>query len=211
MPLPMSAKEGDKPPLVNIPINDAFESRHSGGTAMFRRSVLNKVGAFNPYLYSDEEPDLSLRIRRAGHRIIKLGHPIAYDYTDPADTLSTKIARWKRNLYLGAGQNLRYHLGDDIFWPYLRERGFGLTPILGLIIGLVALFWFLATGQFTWFGLWMMLLLLIIIVTAYRKQSLYQAIVTLVERLLIADGTIRGFLIKPLDPDKYPGKYDLVK
>jgi len=43
---------------------------------MYRRAVLEEVGTFNPYLNSDEEPELGLRIRHAGYRILELDHPI---------------------------------------------------------------------------------------------------------------------------------------
>jgi hypothetical protein len=51
----------------------------------------------------------------------------------------------------------------------------------------------------------------IIVMDAYRKHSLYGTIASLLERALIADGTIRGFLLKPLDPDSYAAKLDVIK
>ena len=209
--LPLKSGHNEKPAIIIPSHDEGIETDKCGGGALYRRSALLKSGTFNPYLYSDEEPDLCLRIRHNGFKIVALEHTIAFHYTELSSSLKSKISRWRRNLYLGAGQNLRYNFGKGIFWPYLRERSFGLIPILGSIVGLVALTWFLATGQFTWFGLWMLMIFLIIVGIALRKRSFYHAIVTLVERLLIADGTIRGFLIKPLGPDKYPGKYDLVK
>ena len=209
--MPMDGTEADKPALVDVSVSQIQTIMRSGGSAMYRRSILEEVGTFNPYLFSDEEPDLAVRIRHAGYRITKLDHPIAFDYTDPIDEIPTKIARWRRNLYLGAGQNLRYHWGTETFWMYLKERGFGLLPLFGLMLGLVALIWAIIIGQFLWFGLWTAGLGLMLLADIIRKRSLYLMAVSLVQRLLIVDGTVRGFIRKPLDPAGYPGRHEMVK
>jgi glycosyltransferase involved in cell wall biosynthesis len=189
----------------------AKEVPYGGGAALYRRAVLEEVGTFNPYIYSDEEPDLCIRIRHAGYRVVQLECPIAYHYSDPDKALPTLVGRWKRRLYLGAGQNLRYHLGSELFWPYFRERGYGCIPALGLVAGLFSFVWSFASGQWLWFSFWLGLLFLIITVDAYRKRSLYRTAASLLERTLIVDGTIRGFFLQPLDPKSYSAKFDIVK
>lgn len=209
--LPKTGGPDDKPPLAKTGADATIEVLYSGGAAMYRRSVLEQVGTFNPYLYSDEEPELCIRIRHAGYGIVRLQYPIAYHYSDSRDALSTFVRRWRRKLYLGAGQNIRYHLGGEILWPYLKERGYGLLPGLGLTAGLSSFLWSVRSGQRRWFCLWLLLLLGIIAGDAYRKHSLYRTIASLLERLFIIDGTVRGFLLKPLDPGTYPDKPDVIK
>ena len=208
--LPKAAGPEDKLPLATGDANTITNIPHGGGAAMYRRSVLEQVGTFNPCLYSDEEPDLCIRIRHAGYHIARLQYPIVYHYSDPAGKWTTLVARWRRRLYLGAGQNLRYHLGSDLFWPYLKERGYGLVPALGLGAGLISLLWSIKSGQKAWFGLWSLLLACVIIGDAIRKRSLYRTIASLLERLLIVDGSIRGFLLKPLEIDSYPIEVDTI-
>ena len=209
--LPKAAGPDDKLPLTTGDTDTVTEIPYGGGAAMYRRSVLEEVGTFNPYLYSDEEPDLCIRIRHAGYRIVRLQRPIAYHYTDPKGGLSTKVARWRRKLYLGAGQSIRYHIGDEIFWSYIRERGYGLIPALGLLAGLGSLVWAFIGGQRGWFYTWMLLAGLFVAIDTYRKQSFRRTVTSLIERLFIVDGTVRGFLIKPLDPSSYPCEFDVVK
>lgn len=209
--LPKVVRADDKPPQAKQSMDAATEIPYASGAAMYRRSVLKEVGTFNPHLYSDEEPDLCIRIRHAGYRVVRLQYPIAYHYSDPKGSLSTLVGRWRRKLYLGAGQNIRYHLGDEILWPYLKERGYGCTPGLGLIAGLISFLWSFRSGQRTWFGLWCLLLLTIVAGHAYQKRSLVRTISSLLERLLILDGTIRGFLIAPLDPNGYSARLDVIK
>jgi hypothetical protein len=209
--LPEASGPDDKPPLVDRVDCSASEVAHSGGAALYRRSVLEEVGSFNPFLYSDEEPDLCIRIRCAGYQVVQLHHPVAYHYSDPGNRLSTQIERWRRNLFLGAGQNIRYHLGSDILWPYLWERGYGVLPVLGLATGAVSLLWALASGQWLWFALWAALLGMLVGIDAFRKHSLHQAVFSLLLRILIADGTIRGFLLRPVPPSSYPGSYERIR
>ena len=188
-----------------------FEVHQTGGAAIFRRSVLETVGTFNPYLYSDEEPELCVRIRHAGYKVLKLDYPIAFHYSDPADKISTLVGRWQRNLYLGHGQCLRYHLGDGLLWPYAKERGHGLIPILGLGVGLASLLILVLTSQWKWFAAWFAVLVLIVLVDVVRKRSVYRAVRSLVHRAFIVNGTIRGFLAKPLASSSYPAELDVIK
>lgn len=193
----------DKPPWRKSEIDGGVEVSFAGGAALYRRSVLQQVGIFNPYLYSDEEPELCIRVRHAGYKVVRLEYPLVYHYSNPIGTLSTLVRRWRRNLYLGAGQNIRYHLGDEFLWAYLKERGYALIPGLTLGVGLISFFWSWITHQWQWFSLWLLLLGVTIGGDAYRKQSLYRTIISLTERMFIVEGTIRGFLLKPLDPKGY--------
>lgn len=189
----------------------AEEVPFGGGATMYRRAVLEEAGTFNPYLYSDEEPELCVRIRHTGYRIMKLQSPIAYHYTQPQNALSTVLARWKRNLYVGAGQSIRYHLGDGLLRIYLRERGYGLVPGFAVVVILITFTWSVWSGQ--WLGLWLLALIGVFIVVgdAMRKRSLYRTAVSTLKRLVILDGTIRGFLMKPRVIGAYPVRYDAVK
>lgn len=214
-------------PLIDLPMTtrtsnaeDCKGSTHEyrteevlqpGGAAMYRRSVLEQVGTFNPWFYSEEEPELSLRIRHAGFQILRIEQPIAYHYSSSIHSISTLVRRWRRNLYLGMGQGMRWHVGTDLFWPYVRERGFGCIPGMALLVGLFSFAFSFMRDQWIWLGSWALLMATIIVVFGYRKRNLYQAICSLVKRLLIIDGTLRGFLLKPRRPSDYPTKVDLIK
>jgi glycosyltransferase involved in cell wall biosynthesis len=210
--LPLTALPSDKVSFHQERYDHAGEkASRLGGAAMYRRAVLKQVGTFNPWLYSDEEPELCLRIRYVGYRVFGLECSVAYHYSDSSRALSTLVARWRRNLYLGFGQSIRYHFGGALLWPYLRERGYALVPALGLAVGLVAFLWSLVGGDWTWFRLWVLLVVAMVGGHACRNRSLYRAIYSLVHRVVIIDGTVRGFFLTPLDPDSYPGRVDVIK
>ena len=209
--LPTSSTAADKPIMLPFTSDETVEIPYGGGAAMYRRSVLNQVGQFNPYLHSDEEPDLCMRIRHAGYRIIQIQYLMVFHYTDPSYSMSTMWHRWQRKLYLGFGQNLRYKWGKKIFWLYVKERGYVFAFGVGLLCGVITLSWSMITGQKRWFGLWLALVILVIVGDTYRKFSFYRTIASLLHRTLILVGTIRGLTLPRTDPAFYPMDYDVVK
>lgn len=203
-------KPADEP--SELPDADAAgdEVLQSRGAAMYRRSVLEQVGTWNPYLYSDEEPELCLRIRYAGYRVYRLARPIVFHYSAPAESFSTLLGRRSRNLWLGFGQNIRYFLGSPLLWPYMRERGWAVAPALALSAGVIATAVSALTGHWGWLGLWVACLSVLTIAIAIRKRSLKRGVFSAFQRLLILEGTIRGLLLKPFDPAGYPGSYEVI-
>jgi len=181
-----------------------------GGAGLYRRAVLEKVGNFNPYLYSDEEPDLCLRMRVAGYSIVRLEQPLVKHYSDMRESFSTVVGRCRRNLHLGQGQNLRYMWGTKYFWHYAYERGHALVPGLALLAGIFSLAWWLGGGQARYFQLWLALVGTVLVVDAIRKRSLYLPWVSLFKRLVAIGGSIRGFLMQPLPPAGYPSMEETV-
>ncbi len=192
-------------------INDYDEVQHGGGAAAYRRDVLAQVGSFNPFLFSDEEPELCLRIRQTGYRIARLRQPIAYHYSDPSSAIATLFARRKRNLYLGPGQALRLHLRSKMLLPYARERGFGLAPAAGIAAGLACVGAALANRDPRWALAWIAGVLAVLGADALRRQSLYRALFSMVQRLLFVEGTLRGFFMQTPDSARFPYLIEVVK
>jgi cellulose synthase/poly-beta-1,6-N-acetylglucosamine synthase-like glycosyltransferase len=183
-----------------------------GGAALYRRSVLEHVGPFNPYLKSDEEPELYLRIRQAGYRILQLDFPIVRHFTVPQETLSGLLGRRRRNFLLGVGQCIRYHLRSKVLWPYIKERAsWSLLPVLFLTLGLGTLLWGLITHDYAWLSAWTLALCLLLALAAFRKRSLRRAFLSLFHRALMVEGLFKGFLLKPMPPDSYPCDVEVVK
>ena len=195
------------------PISDVnYEDvRQSGGAAMYRRTVLEQVGGFNPYLYSDEEPASCLRIRHAKYRVIRLSHPIAFHYTAPAQSLSTFLGKWRADLWLGYGQNIRYFAGTPLLWAYLTERGWAAAPAAVLTAGLASGTASLLYRQRRWVSIWAASVTMLMIGIAVRKRSLRDALLAMLRRLFILDGTLRGVMLEPHDPAGYVASFDLVQ
>jgi glycosyltransferase involved in cell wall biosynthesis len=188
---------------LSVPVGTAMaavrEIDYCGGAALYRGHILKMVGGFNPALYSDEEPELCLRIRQAGFAFGKLDVPMVLHYSKPHTTsISADLLRWRKNLYIGYGQNLRNKLGTQHFWPYVKERGHGI-PFVGLMVaGLLALVLSVALGMWLIFAAWLVLQAVIIAAFAAKKRSLYLGLAGYIHRILCADGTVRGFFLDSL-------------
>jgi len=185
--------------------------RSFGGAGLFRRSVLQEVGTFNPYLYSEEEPELCLRIRRAGYRVVQLGHVIANHYSPSEEELSTLIARWNRNLYVGFGQVIRYQFTSKLVWTYVQERGFVVAPAVTLLAGVGSLAVLQLGGGARWLVSWFLLLGSFLAYDAVRKRSVRRTLASLVTRWLALAGTIRGLMLRPIPTQGYQAKLHLVR
>lgn len=196
---PAPAAEG--PALIDVP--------HTGGVALHRRAVLDAVGGFTPHLRSDEEPELCVRIRHAGHRVVRLRRPAVWHYTDPAGSLGTLVGRWRRGLYLGAGQAIRHNLGGAALVPYVRERGYGLVPGVALAAGAALVVRGAATGRWAALQGWVALVVAVPGADIVRRRSPRATAHSLLERLFILDGTVRGFARRP--PDTPPIRHAVVR
>ncbi|MEM6973047.1 MAG: glycosyltransferase [Pseudomonadota bacterium] len=76
---------------------DAGEGAETGGIVMMRRAALDAVGPFDPQLIAGEEPDLCLRLRRAGWKIWRLDTPMARH-----DAAMTQFSQfWTRSVRSG--------------------------------------------------------------------------------------------------------------
>ncbi len=182
-----------------------------GGAGMYRRAVLDKIGTFNPWLKSEGEPELCIRIRQKGYQVMMLDRPMVYHFSDPTDKISTMIGRWRRRLYMGFGQNLRNKFGTEYFWPYFWERGYGCAPLLALALGAATFATSIVTRQAGWFLAWLSLVILVLIADALRKKSLYRMVYSLVQRTLVMDGTVRGFFITPQKVEDFPMQYEVIQ
>jgi GT2 family glycosyltransferase len=75
----------------------AGEVESCGGIALMRASAFRRAGGFNPDVPAGEEPELCLRLRRAGWTIVRLDIPMASH-----DAAMTRFGQWwTRNVRFG--------------------------------------------------------------------------------------------------------------
>lgn len=214
--MPRSAARTD---YADLPCGEAFGqpkvtwqvSFAAGGAALYRRSVLELVGPFNPYLYSEEEPELCLRIRRAGYLVLLYDQPIVRHYDDALLSVSSVLGRRRRNFHLGMGQAARYHFGTKLFWRWLIERWWEPSAALLFVSGLVSLLLSFVLGNVVYLAFWLLGLALLIVVLSLRKRSLRAAVVAAFNWVIMAEGFLRGFLRKPKPPTGFNAKMETVR
>ena len=175
------------------------------GAAIYRRSALEQVGGFNPYIISDEEPELCMRLRHAGNRLVCLPYLMCKNYTLPVDTWDYFVRRFRTNLWVGYGQVLRYYLGTGLFWMYLKERGTYVVYFIGLLISFITLLLTLFSGNTSFFGTWLLIVVAFFVVYWIKKRSLRKVWLSFVHQSFAAYGAVRGFLMTPWPPSDRPG------
>ena len=208
--LPKGAPTGGRD-IAPVGVDGQFKDTvHAGPGAIYRRSVLDRVGTFLPFLISDEEPELCLRIRSAGFRVVRTDYPVVFHRDDLRNTFSSMFARRRKNLYLGFGQNLRYHARSGLLTRYIRDRGFALPLVAALLVGIASLLLSFWAGNLVPFAFLVGVAVLVLAAYAARKRSLHATAHSLLNRVFMLEG-IKGVALAPLDSDDYLQHVEVVQ
>jgi GT2 family glycosyltransferase len=78
------------------------EAAAVGGDALYRFAAFGEVGGFDPMMMAGEEPELCLRLRRAGYRVERLDHDMTLHDAD----IHSFEAWWKRAVRSGYAYTL---------------------------------------------------------------------------------------------------------
>ena len=202
----VNAKPHEVPPTTDYPAADGSrltDVKYAGNAAIFRRSVLEQVGSWNPYIISDEEPELCLRIRHAGYRVVRLNTCACRHYTIPKGTMTWLVRRRRVRLFVGYGQTLRYCVKNKLLLPYLRERGYCLAGLMAILLAAASGISSCMLKSVTPLAGYCGLMSIAFVLDAIRVGSVSGAIFHAVHRSFILEGTIRGVFMRAPDPDEY--------
>lgn len=188
-----------------------LEVKYIGGAMLCRRFALLKVGGFQPFLKSEEEVDLCMRLRFADYKIVYLPYLVCRHYCIPVESLKSSQRRFRLNLWLGYGQVPRYYMKTPMFWTYLHERGTFVTPFIGLLFSIFIFVWSLIKKNIAYLALWLLIVIAVIVVVAIKKHSLRRALTSLLTRILVTISAVRGFFMKSRLPSEYPTDVEFVK
>ena len=187
------------------------EVKFLAGAALYRRSALEQVGGFNPYIISEEEPELGMRLRYAGYKLLCIPYLMCKNYTLPTNSWKYFVRRFRMNLWLGHGQVPRYHLRTGMFWMTLLERGSFVVYFIGVLISIISLLLALFSGNISFFGTWVLIVGVFFIVYWIKKRSLYETWMSIIHQSFVAYGAVRGFLMTPRSPQDYPTDVEIIQ
>ena len=181
------------------------------GAALIRRSVLEQAGTFNPVLRSEEESELSTRIRAAGYRIVCLDRAVATHPASTGNPIGDILARRRRGLYLGFGQVLKLHGAAPSRLEYLRRRAFWIPPALAVVGALLALAASLRSRSRTPLLAAGAVGSVLAAQLAHRKGGMLHATASLATRTAILEGTIRGIVLPAHPPPEFTPAFRVLR
>jgi len=174
-----------------------------GGIALYRKSVLDQVGPFNPFIAADEEPELGIRIRHAGYRLFRLPEPMAITYGLPRQTVGELFRRYQSRLYT-FGTTLRYCQKNGYGLQYIRERLGHLVSYVLVMTGFTAVAVFLIRQGWFLYGIGSGCLAVLLL--RVTRPSLYRRLwISFIKRTLMTVRTVQTYILTKPEPFiKYP-------
>lgn len=100
-------EQGNEIPFVGEQGVEVKQLTRLRGIAAYRRSALAEVGSFNPYLRSEEEAELGLRLRQAGWKLMHLPFPMGC-HQRGIPRIQAMWRAWQLGRVTGVGQAWRY-------------------------------------------------------------------------------------------------------
>jgi glycosyltransferase involved in cell wall biosynthesis len=174
------------------------------GIGLYRRAALERVGCFNPYLITEEEADLGLRLRRQGWKLLQVPHPMGC-HLRGARVHQGILRAWRLGRLTGTGRALRYawSRGYGPRFGFERFRATLCFLVACLLVGLELSF--CLTGQLCAGKLIFLPLLAGLIAIAVKKRNPFGPLTYAAQHSLILCGLMIGFLttrVRP--PQSYP-------
>lgn len=181
------------------------EVNYVGGASLYRRSAIEEVGGFFPFLKSEEDVDLCMRLRHAGYKVIRLPYLMSTHYGLMENSWKYYTRRLRLGMWLGHGQLLRYHLRTGLLWTALLERSmYTVYYLIGVLISVFVVLLSVFLGNLWFLAVWGAVVLAVLTAFWFRKRSLRGVLLSLLLQSSIAYGALRGFLMKPKPPADYP-------
>jgi len=194
------------------PLGRVLEVKYVGGAAVYRRIAIQKMGGFQPFIKGEEGVYLSMGIRNAGYKVIRLPILMSWHYCIPRQSLAGNLRKFRFGFLYGHGQVLRAYRGSRLFWIYLQERSI-YTVIY--FISLVLLFLFLLLSiifkNIFFLGSIVLIFVAVILVFAVKKRSLRDALKSCLVQTLVAYSTLRGFFLPVRPSAEYPNDAEIVQ
>lgn len=179
------------------------------GAALYKYEVLKKIGGYNPYLFGNEEAELSFRIRRAGYKLLKLPEKMAIHHGRKIPLINEFMIRLQRKYYFGCGQTLRLSTGDfHLFLAHLLRFRTYLFFIFWMFLGMLFLINNYIYNSYNLLLIWSTGTFLVIIIKSIKKRSIKASLLSILSWSLFSTGIIIGFLIPTI---KKEIKYKVLK
>jgi glycosyltransferase involved in cell wall biosynthesis len=193
--------------------NQIHSVRHLGQSVLYRRSALEKVGGFNPYLSNEEELELGLRLSAAKYELQRIPVPMTIHYTkyysneNPSGVTIRQLKRdWNLGRHTALGQVLGLLWKNPFLMEYLRLYWKSLLFLAVYFIGILTL----VIGS-TYFLIWFTLFMLFFSLRAIIKKNAYDTTLYILSHSMSAYGFVIGLFKMPPNADVYQPQLKFIK
>jgi len=187
--------------------------KHLGQSVLYRRSALEKVGGFNPYLANEEELELGLRLSAAGYELQRIPEPMTIHYTqyysneNPSGLTLRQMKRdWFLGRYIALGQVLALLWRNPFVGEYLKLYWKSLVFALFYFIGIISIF----VGSL-YISIWLVLLFGFLGLRAFIKRNVIDTLLYISDYSLSAYGFVMGFFKPPPNNTTYQPQLNIIK
>lgn len=186
------------------------EIKYFDGANLCKRSVLQKIGSYNPYLKGHEETEFSLRITKSGYKILRLPYPMSH-HLGGNERFSVFLKK-KLRYNMGLGQMLKYLLKDKklLTW-FLEEYKFFIAYVLYYASGLLVLTMYYFFKTMSLIYVWTIGLLFLLIISTMEFRSVKNSIVYMFSSIPRGFYFTIGFLRPIKDLNKFPKDVIVIK
>jgi len=197
-------EQGQELPFVGQRYTEVCSLPWLRGIAMYRRAAMDDVGTFNPYLLTEEEAELALRLRRRGYRLLQVPHEMG-------DHLRgmTAVAFFWRSVHnhrlVPLGRTLRYACREGLGAQLLFQRFRPTLNFIGVILTLLAGSVLFLFGHPFMAEITLGLLVATCAAIMIKKRTLGGPLLYYALHSLILYGLLTGFFTTQVkDPRDYP-------
>ncbi len=191
---------------------------HLGGSALYRRAVLEEVGGFNPYLANEEELELGLRIRAAGYELrridaaMSLHRTVYYSANTPSGLTWSEIRRdWRTKRNVALGRVLRCVWRNPMRGVYFKLYRRELIMTTFFLSGLLLIPLSLLFAAPSLLIMWGSALAALFALRAVSKRDVKDTLLTLAHHASSAYGFTLGFLTGSTSPSSYEAELVVVQ
>lgn len=178
--------------------------RWVGGAMLCHRERLQRLGAFNPFLYGEGEAEMCFRAELEHYKILALPIPMVEHFSAPRDSWAELRRKYRNKMFMGFGQALRYHCTNPRAYKLLLRRRNHALALGFLFLGVAALVAAFAFSALWPVRAWLILLLAYFAGLCVRYRNATRAFFNLATKALFLFGTVRGFFIKPRPVESFP-------
>jgi len=176
-------------------------NKGTGGLGLIKKSIINEVGNFNPYLYSHEEAEFIGRIVDKKYKTKILFINSCTHHTQKRGTLHNFKKTIVSKRILGVGQTLRVSLKNRklFFWHFKRNfRYFAFLFYILIFLYLFVMMFFNNIFIYSFIGLILLNLLCFLI----KNKNIVRAIKNIVSYLIYSMGIVIGFFAYNYNEDE---------